>query len=266
MCYIKSFLVEFNIGRQLLLNLSINDLKARYAGSVLGIAWSYIQPLITILVFWYVFQVGFRNPPVNNVPFILWFSAAYIPWLLFSDAITTSANSLYEYNYLIKKIKFPIVVLPLVKVLSSLIIHMFFILFLYFLFIIYGYEFQPVWFEILYYTFSLLCLLSGMSFFLASVSVFFKDFSQLVNVLLQVGFWLTPIFWSPSGMDDVVLRTVQLNPLYYITQGYRDALIYGIGFTNNMELTIYFWSITIIVFFVGIFMFQKLRIHFSDIL
>ena len=105
---IEILLQEIIQGRVLLLNLAKNDLKSRYAGSFFGIVWALIQPLVTILVFWYVFQVGFKTAPVNNVEFILWFAAAYIPWVYFNDGLMSTTNCLYEYNYLIKKIKFPV--------------------------------------------------------------------------------------------------------------------------------------------------------------
>lgn len=87
----------------LLQRLVQNDLKSRYSGSVFGVIWAYIQPLVTILVFWYVFQIGFRNPPVDNVEYILWFIAGYIPWTFFNDGVLASANVFYEYSYLVKK-------------------------------------------------------------------------------------------------------------------------------------------------------------------
>ena len=64
-----------------------NDLKARYSGSVFGVVWAFVQPLVTILVFWYVFQIGFKNPPVDDVEFILWLVAGYIPWTYFNDGL-----------------------------------------------------------------------------------------------------------------------------------------------------------------------------------
>ena len=75
-----------------------NDLKSRYSGSAFGIIWAYIQPLVTIMVFWYVYQVGFRNAPVDDVEFILWFIAGFIPWTFFSDGTVTAANVMYEYS------------------------------------------------------------------------------------------------------------------------------------------------------------------------
>lgn len=263
---IRILLQEIIQGRVLLLNLAKNDLKSRYAGSFFGIVWALIQPLVTILVFWYVFQVGFKTAPVNNVEFILWFAAAYIPWVYFNDGLMSTTNCLYEYNYLIKKIKFPVSLLPLVKVCSSAMIHSFFICFIFFMYLVYGYAFNVMWFQALYYTFALTCLLVGLSWIMSSLAVFFKDFSQIVAVVLQVGFWLTPIFWSPEGMSEAVLFTIKLNPLYYITQGYRDTFIYSVSFMEHPTLTAYFWIVTGIVFIVGAVLYQKLRPHFADIL
>lgn len=266
MSAIGNFFKEIIQGRTLLLNLAKNDLKSRYAGSFFGIVWALIQPLVTILVFWYVFQIGFRSAPVNNVEFILWFAAAYIPWVYFNDGLMSSTNCLYEYNYLIKKIKFPVSLLPLVKICSSLMIHSFFICFIFFMFLVYRYSFQWMWLQALYYTFALTCLLVGLSWIMSSLSVFFKDFSQIVAVILQVGFWLTPIFWSPEGMSEMVLFTMKLNPLYYITQGYRDTFIYSVSFLEHPTLTCYFWIVTGVIFLVGAVLYQKLRPHFADIL
>ena len=246
--------------------LAVNDLKSRYAGSFFGIIWAIIQPLVTMLVFWYVFQVGFRSTPVDNVPFILWFASAYIPWCFFSDGLLSASNSLYEYNFLIKKIKFPVAALPVVKVCSSLFVHLFFILFLFFLFVVYGYDINLVWLQSLYYTFAMTCFILAVSFTCCSLSVFFKDFSQFINIALQLGFWLTPIFWNPDGMSKTILFTIRLNPMFYIVQGYRDTFIYGKLITDHIYLGAYFWLVTIGMLFVGILVFKNLRPHFADLL
>ena len=103
---------------RLVLSLVKNDLKSRYSGSALGLVWAFVQPLITVLVFWFVFT-GFRNAPVDNVPFIIWFVAAYIPWTFFNDGLLSTTNVFYEYSYLVKKMKFKIWLLPIIKLLSS---------------------------------------------------------------------------------------------------------------------------------------------------
>ncbi len=244
-----------------------NDLKSRYSGSAFGIIWAYIQPLVTILVFWYVFQLGFKNPPVENIEYILWFIAGYIPWIFFNDGVLSSSNVMYEYSYLVKKMKFKVWMLPIIKVLSSLYIHLFFIVFIVGMYFLYGYSFRPEWLSVFYYSSGVAVLLTGMAFLLSSLAVFFKDMTQLVNVILQIGFWLTPIFWSDTSMNAGILRFLKLNPLYYIINGYRDALIGGKGFwEGSLHLTIYFWGVAGVIFLAGTAVYRMLRMHFADLL
>ncbi len=244
-----------------------NDLKSRYSGSAFGFVWAYIQPLVTILVFWYVFQIGFKNPPVDNIEYILWFIAGYIPWTYFNDGVMSSSNALYEYSYLVKKIKFKVWTIPIIKVWSSLYIHAFFLVFIIGMYFLYGYSFQLAWISILYYTFCLLILLIGNAYLVSSLAVFFKDASQLVNVILQIGFWLTPVFWSDAAMNESALKILKYNPLYYIISGYRMALINGTGFwqRSNNE-TLYYWGITMVIVLIGVKVYQTLKIHFADLL
>ena len=260
------FLSDIYKSRALLFDLAKNDLKSRYAGSFFGIVWAFVQPLVTMLVFWYVFQIGFRNPPVENIEFILWFVCAYIPWIYFNDGVSAASNCLYEYGYLVKKVKFRTSALPIVKVFSSSIIHLFFIVVIFIMFLLYGYNFSFMWLQAFYYSFCLFVFLTGISWLVSSISVFFKDFGQIINIALQIGFWLTPIFWAPDNMSSNVIQVLKFNPLYYVTQGYRDCFITGIAFWERGMITLYFWGISAILFVVGAVVFQRLRPHFADML
>lgn len=260
------FLKDFYTNRILLLKLAKNDIKSRYAGSFFGVMWAFVQPLITILVFWFVFQVGFKSPPVKHIEFILWFACAYIPWIYFNDTVLSSSNCLYEYGYLVKKIRFRTSTLPIVKVLSATFIHMFFIGFIWFMFLVFGYSFKLIWLQCIYYSVALFCLAVGISWIVSSVSVFFKDFSQIVNIILQIGFWLTPIFWAPESINPKIMMIFKINPIYYITQGYRDSFITGIGFWERGSINIYYWGVVAVIFVVGALTFKRLRPHFADMI
>ena len=84
------FIKDIVTNKKMLFALAKNDLKAKFAASFLGVIWAFIQPLVTILVFWVVFQLGFRNPPVDDVPFILWFIPAYLVWTFFTESLLAS--------------------------------------------------------------------------------------------------------------------------------------------------------------------------------
>ena len=110
-------------------------------------------------------------------------------------------------------------------------------------------------------------LLVGNAFLNASLTVFIKDFGQLINILMQIGFWLTPIFWSDATMSESVLRVLKMNPMYYPTTGYRQALIDHLWFWERpMAETLYYWLIAFAVMLLGMFVYRHLREHFTDLL
>jgi ABC-type polysaccharide/polyol phosphate export permease len=98
------------------------------------------------------------------------------------------------------------------------------------------------------------------------IVVFLKDLGQIVGIILQFLFWLTPIFWSFNILPARFQFIFKLNPVYYLVEGYRDAFIYHVGFWQYPNLALYFWSETIIIFIVGAVIFKKLRPHFADVL
>ena len=251
---------------RLLLSLTKNDFRQKYLGSYLGIAWAFIQPTITVLIFWFVFQVGFKSKPVGDTPFILWLIAGMFPWFFFSDAISNATNAILENSYLVKKIVFRVGFLPLIKIFSALIVHLFFIVFMFVLFMIYGYSFDIYWLQIFYYLGAMIVLILGISYVTSSVVVFFKDMGQLVTMLLQFGFWMTPIFWSIDMIPSKYHWLIKLNPLVYIIEGYRDSMINHIWFWQKPMMGLYFWVVAIFMLWLGWSTFKKLKPHFADVL
>lgn len=250
--------------RKLIFKLAKNDFKAKYSSSFLGTVWAFVQPLVTILVFWFVFQKGFKTAPVQNVSYILWFIPAYIPWIYFTEILNSTANSMLEYNYLVKKVKFDVEIIPSVKILSAAFVHVFFILFIFFMYILQGVRIHIASLQVLYYSGALTLFCWGLGMLVSSITVLFKDFAQIVNVILQVGFWATPIYWNPKTMEGWVVNILKLNPLYYIVSGYRGCFIEQDVFWNHMAQTAYFWGITIVMCIVGVKMFTALRPYFAD--
>lgn len=180
--------------------------------------------------------------------------------------VLSSSNSLFEYSYLVKKIKFDTKLIPLVKVFSSTYIHFFFILIIFILYLLFGYVPNVMWLQVFYYCFCLFVLAIGLSFFCSAVTVFFKDFSQVVGVILQLLFWATPIFWDVNLVSVQFAKILKLNPVYYIIEGYRDCFISGVPFWAHTSTTLYFWIVTLVVFVVGISVYKKLQQHFADVL
>ncbi len=256
--------------RRMIRDLAVNDFRVRYAGSYFGILWAFVQPVVTILVYWFVFSVGFRADTGDlNIPFVLYLVAGIIPWFFFQDSMVGGTSSLLEYNYLVKKVVFHIHVLPVVKLVSALIVHGFFVLFTLVLFTLYGRfpGFSCV--QMLYYCFCAACLGLGICYTTSAVTVLFRDLSQIVQISLQVGVWLTPIMWvdkTALAAHPVLAKLLKLNPMYYVVSGYRDSLIFHTGFWHKPLWTIYFWAVTGILFLFGGWVFGRLKVHFADVL
>ncbi len=258
--------------RRLIWKLSKNDFKTRYAGSYLGIIWAFVQPVITILVYWLVFEKGFSAKAEMfksgvEVPFVVYLTSGLVPWFFFSEAVSQSTNALLEYNYLVKKVVFKISVLPLIKIIAACFIHVFFVAVLLAIYFIYGYGFTPYLFQLVYYSFCMFILVLALSYTFCSVVIFFRDLSQIVAIALQIGMWATPIMWSITRIEGTVFETIfKLNPLYYVVNGYRQSLFGQTWFFEDWRLTIYFWVVTILLFAFGTVVFKRLKPHFADVL
>lgn len=259
--------------RKLIARLSVNDFKTKFAGSYLGIIWAFVQPVITILVYWFVFEKGMKPAAIRDaagteVPYVLWLIAGMVPWFFFSDALSGGTRALLDYSYLVKKVVFKIDILPIVKIVSAVFVHLFFLAFAVLLYTLYGYYPDVYTLQVLYYSICLFVLVMGISYLTSAVVVFFRDLNGVINIVLQVGVWVTPIMWNIDTMDisPVLKNLLKLNPLYYIVQGYRDAFIGKVAFFERWELTIYFWVVTIVFVVLGTHVFKKLRMHFADVL
>lgn len=260
--------LEIYRDRVMFLALVKNDFKARFAGSYLGLFWAYVQPVITIVLYWFVFQVGLRSGSISNHPFILYLMAGLIPWFYFSEAWNGATGSLVEYNYLVKKVVFNVGILPALKVASALFVHVFFVAVLLVVRLIYGYGFDLYLLQLLYYIPCVAFLVLGLSYVTAACTVFFRDTAQIVNIILTIGVWATPIMWNPvtAQMSGTLLTIFKINPVYYIVDGFRDTLLEKIWFWEKPLWTLYFWGISILIYLMGVKMFNRLKVHFSDVL
>jgi ABC-type polysaccharide/polyol phosphate export permease len=260
------FLLTLFQSRGLVLSLTIRDIRARYLGSYLNFIWAFVQPTVTILILWFVFEVGFKSQPVERYPFILWLIAGIIPWFFFAESIGNATNSILEYSYLVKKVVFKVSVIPIIKILSALFIHLFFIGILFLFFLLYGYK--PRWsnLQLIYYLFAMMVLITGLSWITSSLIIFVRDVGQVVTMVLQFGFWMTPILWNVQMVPEKYQNLMKLNPAYYITEGYRNSLMSGIWFWEYPRWTLEFWIVTGFIFILGAILFLKLRPHFADVL
>lgn len=260
---------ELYQNKSLIVKLAKNDFKTRYAGSYLGIFWAFVQPIVTVVVYWFVFQVGFRSGSTQDCPFVLWLVTGLIPWFFFQEALIGGTNSMMEYSYLVKKVVFKISVLPIVKIFASIFVHLFFIGFTIILFMCYGYMPKIHVLQLVYYLFCMFVFVLALSYATSAMVVFFKDLTQIINIILQVGVWMTPIMWDYTMLTDpypAAMWILKANPMFYVVQGYRNCLIQHDWFWQDLGWTVYFWAVTGLLFVLGGLVFKRLKPHFSDVL
>ena len=263
--------VELWQNRRLIWKLSKNDFKTRYAGSYLGMVWAFVQPVVTILVYWFVFEKGFNAKAQAlttglEVPYVLYLTAGMVPWFFFNEAVMNVMTALLEYNYLVKKVVFKISILPIIKIIAACFIHIFFVCFMLVLNIGYGFYPDMYWLQLIYFSACLFIFILGLSYATCAIVIFFRDLTQIVAIFMQVGMWATPIMWSIDKIPSEYQIIFKLNPVYYIVNGYRSALFEKSWFWEDFYSTMFFWIMTVVVFAIGGLIFKRLKVHFADVL
>lgn len=252
--------------RQLIFDLAKDDFKLRFAGAGLGAVWGFIQPLVTIALYWFVFQLGFKAGDANGVPYILWLIVGITPWFFLNEAWNGAMNCLYEYSFLVKKVLFDIEILPIVKILSSLFVHIFFIDIIFVLFASYGYYLSIYNLQVIYYLVCEVVLIYALALITSSIAVFIKDTILFIGIILQIFFWTIPIVWSSESMNVRIISILKLNPIYYLIEGFRDTFINKVWFWEKVSYTVYFWIFVMILLGIGIWMYKRLNKYFADLL
>ncbi|MCX7736187.1 MAG: ABC transporter permease [Candidatus Kapabacteria bacterium] len=263
---LAGFIKDFFKNKHLIFELTKSDLKTNYIGSFFGLSWIVLQPLVLTFIFWVVFVVGYKATPIEGVSFVPWLLCGLLPWNFFSSVVSLNTNIITQNAHLLKKFKFNVSLMQIVKILSGLIVHLFSLIIL---IIFFQVKSSPVhitiyWIQVLYYLIALTVLLWTIGLILGILQVFFKDVTHILSLILQMGFFLTPIFWNPHIIPENYLFLFKINPLFYIINGYRDSFLFRIGFWEDWITTIYFWFLTLILFLIGYFLFKKLSPKFAD--
>ena len=125
MNYVLSLMKEIVKRRKMILDLSKADFRKRFVGSYFGVVWMFLQPLVTVVIYWFIFgDFGMKTvPPVPNASYVVWLVPGLVPWFFYSEALNCITGCLQEYNYLVKKVVFQVEVLPLITLLSWLMVH-----------------------------------------------------------------------------------------------------------------------------------------------
>ena len=263
--------LELYQNRRLIWRLSRNDFKKRYAGSYLGTIWAMVPPIVTVAMYWVVFDRIFGSGPQvtytgGEVPYVLFLTAGLVPWFFFSDAVMGGMTSLMEYNYLVKKVVFKVSILPIIKVTAALFVHIGFSAVLVLIAAFYGYTPNVYTLQLFYYIFREYVFILGLSYATCAIVIFFRDLQNLVSIMMQVGMWATPILWNINTLREKYKPFIKLNPMTYIVEGYRSSVYEHQWFWEHFYSSTYFWIVTALLFVVSALIFKKLKPQFADVM
>lgn len=244
--------------KELIKNLVISDLKTKYSSSVLGFAWSMLNPLLMMLVLYFVFSNIFKS----QENFVVYLLTGILAWRFFAIGTTTAISSIVGKSSLVTKIYIPREILTLSTAISSLISSTLEFLVLIPLLVILGAGISSttLMFPIIQLIYFL--IVYGISLILASLYVYYRDLNQIWDVVLQVGFFLSPIIYPPSLVPVKYEFYYMLNPITRLINMYRDIFLTGtIPKISDFGIVIIFG---LVIFFIGTTVFRKLSRRFAE--
>jgi lipopolysaccharide transport system permease protein len=251
--------------RGLIQSLVARELKARYRGSVLGFFWSFINPLLLLLVYTFVFSVIQQGHPAGTEPYALFMFCGLLPWTWFSSSLMESANVLISGGGLIKKVLFPAEVLPIVTVLANM-VHFFLGLPILIAFLIYYHHSsltigELAWFPVIVLV--QLILTTALALILSALTVHFRDIKDILGNLITFWFFATPIIYPMSASPESMRTWMNLNPFTHLAISYQEVLFYP-GPFGHLKWLLALGVASVGLFFVGYFLFDRLRDSFAE--
>ena len=253
--------------RSLILPLARAQMRDRYSGSVLGVLWALLQPAMLMAVFWFVFSFGLRvvSPP-GGAPFVALLLVGLAAWLWFNEAVSMGLHAVTGSAYLVKKVAFPVELLPIAPLLASLLVHITLVILLIAGVYVSGHWAGARLLHLPLYMLASAALSCGLVFWLSALQVFHRDVAQVASLFLQIWFWLTPIVWSYADFPSDVSSILSWNPMAYVVDGYRYALLEGVSAPPLLARALAFWTTALFTFASGVVFFRRLRPDFADAL
>jgi ABC-type polysaccharide/polyol phosphate export permease len=252
--------------RGLIQSLVARELKARYRGSVLGFFWSFINPLLLLAIYTFIFTTIMPNRVDGLQPYALFMLCGILPWTWFSASLTEAAGSLIAGGNLIKKVLFPAEVLPLVSVLANM-VH-FFLALPIVIAVLTIYRRWPdpaglAWFPAVVLV--QLVFTAGLALMLSALTVHFRDLRDILANVLMLWFFSTPIIYSLTQTEFAgYKRWFDLNPLTHLVVSYQEILFFAGPFGHWRWLTA-LGVLSVAVFLAGYWLFDRLRDSFAEV-
>jgi len=250
--------------RELFFFLAWRDILVRYKQTIIGIAWSIIRPLLTMIVFTVIFG-KIAKLPSDGAPYAIMVFSAMLPWQFFSNTLNEGGNSLISNSSMISKVYFPRIIIPTTSMIVSLIDFLISIVILACVMGVYLYI--PSWkivFMPLFLTLAIITSL-GITYLISALNVKYRDFRYVLPFIVQFGLYVSPVGFSSSVIPSKWRLFYSLNPMVGVIDGFRwciqgtDNIIYWPGFLLSI-------GVAVLVFITGFMVFRKTEREFADVI
>lgn len=245
--------------RELIANLVGKELKSRYRGSTLGMLWTFLNPLLLLLVYALVFTVYMRIAMENYAVFVF---VGLLPWIWFSTSLLEGVNAVVASGDLITKSMFPAEILPMVRVISNLVNFILSLPLLFIFMIIYGVPITSAIFWLPLIVFAQLLFITGLVYLFSAINVRFRDTQHILNNFLVLWFFLCPIIYPVSQVPEAYRFTFYLNPAAIITIGYHDIFINGSR--PDLLPIAGVAGLGVVIILIGVRLFERLKDTFAE--
>lgn len=254
----------------LIQRLSVFEVKSANSNNYLGLLWELIKPMILISIYAFVFGVGIRGGRSigDDIDFLPWLLAGIGIWFFFNPGLTSGTSSVFKKAELISKMNFPMSVIPTYIIMSKLYSHLFLVVVVFLILQFLGFSPTIYLIQIPYYTFAALAILVAICLVTSTLATIARDVHMFISSTTRILLYLSPILWDPESakqIPDVVVTIMKLNPVYYLVEGYRHALLgQSWYFLEHPQYTLYFWFLVIVLMMFGSMLHLKFRSRFVE--
>lgn len=245
------------------------DIKDDVQSSKLGMAWKFLSPIIQVLIFWAVFGLMWdKKPPVVEgvaIPYLPWLTIGYACWWFIQPVISKGCMAIKSKISIVENMIFPVSTLPAICVCKEFFDSLFVIILGVFVVLLYGIMPSVWWLQIPYYMFATFCLGEAITMILSVLTMKLHDVSKLVTSLIRGLFYFSPVIWDCHTKSHTLNMILKLNPCYYLINGYRESMFYGVGFWEHKWQTMYFWVLVVVLFCIGCVLMYKNKEKYIDL-
>lgn len=243
------------------------NIAARWADNYLGSVWDYLEPTMYIGTYFVVFGLGMYDGTVHGQPYILWLLVGIVPWYFIKGSFTRGMTSIKSQLGMLTKTKFPISIAPVVPMLEEFRRFVIMLGMTLVVIMLFGNMPSVYWLQVFYAIFAMWAFLLGLNLLTSTLTILIPDFKTAADAFFRLAFFISGVIINVDtrNLPETVVTILKMTPFYYIIDAFRSSLLFGQSVFYDPTNTAFFWSITLLVLWVGAIAHVRLRGKFMDL-